>query len=149
MRSLVLPFSLLAALTLAACGSSGKSVDGTLFQGTATVTVAAAPCAACDPASTVAIAVSASGVSPKTVSVPGNGCGCIAFTNDDTAPHQIVSSPYPNNTDCPDLNMPSGGITTGKSFTARMTLTVAKSCSWYDALNLPPVGGGGGGGGGY
>ncbi len=151
MRSLA-PSPLLAALALAACGSSSKSVDGTLFQGTANVTAATAACAACDPVSTVAVTIAATGVSPKAVTVPDDGCGCIAFTNDDTAPHQLVSSPYPSNTDCPDLNMPAGGIAKGQSFTARITLTAARTCGWYDALNLPPApsgGGGGGGGGGY
>ncbi len=152
MRSTTIPLALLAGLALAACGSSGKTVDGTLFQGTANVTLAAAACTACDPASTVAVAINSTGVSPKTATVPGSGCGCIVFTNDDTAAHQIVSSTYPNNADCPDLNMPAGGIGKGQSFTARISLTVAKTCGWYDALNLPPApggGGGGGGGGGY
>jgi hypothetical protein len=138
----------LAAVALSACGSS-SSVDGSIFQGTASILVAAAPCATCDPASMANVAIDATGVSPKTVAVPGSGCGCIVFTNNDTAAHQIVSSPYPTNTDCPDLNMPAGGIPKGQSFTARMTPTVAKTCGWYDALNLPPAPGGGGGGGGY
>lgn len=151
MRSPTISFALLAALALAACGSSSKSVDGTIFQGTATITVATAACGACDPATTVAVAIDSTGVTPKTATVPGSGCGCIVFTNNDTAAHQIVSSTYPNNLDCPELNMPAGGIPKGQAFTARLMETVAKTCGWYDALNLPPSpgGGGGGGGGGY
>lgn len=92
----------------------------------------------------VTITLTASGPSPRDVSVPGGGC--VVFQNNDTVPHWMNSDPHPLHTDCPDLNEPQP-IPPGQAspvahldFGPPQTIpTIPKSCGFHDHLN-PPFG---------
>jgi plastocyanin len=110
---------ILAAVALAAlvasCGKSSSPTEPTT-GGTMT--------------SVGAIAITGSGVSPKTLGV-GFG-GKVTITNNDSAPHELSSNPHPFHTDCPEINSPV--LTTGQSFTATMA-SKAETCGFHDHLN--------------
>jgi len=100
------------ALTAAACGSdspsspSGGGNDGTIA---ATLTI------------------SASGISPKTVTVPVGSR--VTIVNNDTRSHNMNSDPHPEHTQCPALNV--GVLTSGQSRTSQ-NLTTARGCGIHD-----------------
>jgi hypothetical protein len=76
------------------------------------------------------ITLSSTGVSPKTSSVFGGSL--VNILNDDIVPHQIVSNPNPEQTDCPELNSPA--LAPGDAFVA----TIAnrdETCGFNDILN--------------
>ena len=81
-------------------------------------------------ASAGAIMMTASGVSPKTLTV-GYGAK-VTITNNDSAPHEFSSNPHPVHTDCPEINAPV--LTMGQSFTATMAGR-AETCGFHDHLN--------------
>ncbi len=76
------------------------------------------------------ITITASGVTPKTLTV-GFG-GKVTIMNNDSAPHEFSSNPHPVHTDCPEINAPV--LTTGQSFTATMAGRV-ETCGFHDHLN--------------
>jgi len=101
--------ALVALVALASCGGDGGGGGET---GT------------CNPSSTAAITISASGVSPTAVCVlPG---GTVTFTNSDSAQHDI--EPIGN---CPALAL--GQLAPSESKTA--TFSSAQICTFEDADN--------------
>jgi hypothetical protein len=104
MRAFTFLFSVLAAALVPACGGD----DG--------------GCTA-----TGDVAIAATGVAPKLVRVPGGGC--VRFTNQDTAPHEMASDPHPTHGNCPELNV--GVIPAGQSQTAQM-FGGPKTCGFHE-----------------
>ncbi len=105
LRSIVLAAAA-ASLALAGCGSSAQC------SGTVTVTLASA------------------GEDPKAVTI--RSVDCVAFVNQDSVAHQLVSNPHPNHTDCPWLNGPR--LATGATFTASPSGGMS-TCGWHDHLD--------------
>lgn len=98
-------------LACAACGSSGSGTNPSAV-GTSAAT----------------IAITSSGVSPKTVQVsPGSR---VTFTNDDTRSHQMYSDPHPEHTDCPEFDQ-VGFLAPGQSRTTG-NLNTARTCGFHD-----------------
>ena len=100
-------------LACAACGSSGSGSDTNPSPvGTSAAT----------------IAITSSGVSPKTVQVsPGSR---VTFTNNDTRSHQMYSDPHPEHTDCPEFDQ-VGFLAPGQSRTTG-NLNTARTCGFHD-----------------
>jgi plastocyanin len=103
----------LIALTAAACitGGCGESATGPSKEATITITAA--------------------GVSPKEVRL--EAWNQVVFVNNDTQPHNIVSDPVNEHTQCPGINnvgfLPPGAT--------RQTLTLLSGvCGFHDHLNL-------------
>ena len=100
------------AMTAAGCGSdspsspSGGGNDGTIA---ATLTI------------------TASGISPKTVSVPVGSR--VTIVNNGPGSHDMNSDPHPEHTQCPALNV--GVLTAGQSRTSQ-NLTTARTCGMHD-----------------
>ena len=100
------------AMTAAGCGSdspsspSGGGNDGTIA---ATLTI------------------TASGISPKTVSVPVGSR--VTIVNNGPGSHDMNSDPHPEHTQCPALNV--GSLTAGQSRTSQ-NLTTARTCGMHD-----------------
>ncbi len=118
-RALSKSASILAAVALAALTAScSKSYSPTEPTTGGTMT------------SVGSIAITASGISPKALTV-GYG-GRVTFTNNDAAPHELSSNPHPVHTDCPEINSPV--LLTGQSFTATMASKV-ETCGFHDHLN--------------
>jgi plastocyanin len=111
----------LAVLVLTpACGGGGSSIPpqpSTSASGTASNTV---------------ITITASGASPKNVTVPVGSQ--ITFVNNDSITHLMFSDPHPEHTDCPDINQ-VGYLSPGQS---RQTgnMNIARTCGFHDH-NLP------------
>lgn len=78
----------------------------------------------CTPRSTAAVAIAATGVTPKAVCVLPTGM--VTFTNGDTVPHDIQSGVA-----CPQLNL--GAIAASASVTA--TFPTAATCPFHDELD--------------
>src|SRR5688572_4747647 len=116
------PFSIgapsaLVVLALAGCGGSG---GGPAAPG------APAPAPAAPASFTVT--VSATGASPRELRVPVGSR--VAFVNQDTRSHQMMSDPHPLHTDCPEINA-VGTVERGET---KMTgvFSVQKSCGFHD-----------------
>jgi plastocyanin len=78
----------------------------------------------------VTITITASGVSPRTLSVsPGTQ---ITFINNDSRIHQMSSDPHPEHTDCPEINF-QGQLSPGER---RQTgnLNAVRNCGFHDHL---------------
>ena len=85
---------------------------------------------ACGPSSSATLTLSASGISPKTLTVaPGS---TITYQNTDSATHQPTSNPHPTHIECPELN--GGSIPPGSSNTVTVSPS-AKTCGIHDHLN--------------
>ena len=118
-RALSKSASILAAVALAALTAScSKSYSPTEPTTGGTMT------------SVGSIAITASGVAPKALTV-GYG-GRVTITNNDAAPHELSSNPHPVHTDCPEINSPV--LLTGQSFTATMASKV-ETCGFHDHLD--------------
>ena len=111
--------TLAAVVQLAACGGSSTSTGSsnppttpntTLTLGLPTVTITAA------------------GVSPKQLEIAVGGR--VAFTNNDSIPHEMASDPHPTHENCPPINEVSA-LPAGQS---RQTgvFTVARTCGYHD-----------------
>ena len=111
--------TLAAVVQLAACGGSSTSTGSssppttpntTLTPGLPTVTI------------------TATGVSPKQLEIAVGSR--VAFTNNDSIPHEMDSDPHPTHGDCPPINEVSA-LPSGQS---RQTdiFTVARSCGYHD-----------------
>jgi hypothetical protein len=141
---------------LAACGGSDSSSPNLKWTGTIIVTGTAAAGTACAAGQTQTITITATGATPASVTVPGDGC--VEFVNMDSIPHEPSSSPHPTHGCLPDFNpnppagFPAGTgpvlAANGGTFTTPalgIGLTAAgKTCGWHDHLNPPPVGSPGG-----
>ncbi len=97
----------------------------------------AALCAACGSgASTTSpsiepaavIVITATGVSPKTVSVTRGSQ--VQFVNNDSRSHQMNSDPHPEHTDCPELN--SVGFLSPGVKRQTGNLNTARTCRFHD-----------------
>jgi len=111
-----LPVSLALAAALvgtAACSSGGSSTSPT--PGTPNP-------------SSATIAITPSGVSPKTVTIsPG---GQVTFVNNDTRSHDMESDPHPEHSDCPALGQ-VGFLLPGQSRTSG-NLNEVRTCGYHD-----------------
>src|SRR5205085_12626542 len=94
------------ALTAAACGSDSPSSPSGGNDGTIAAT----------------LTITASGTSPKTVTVPVGSR--VTIVNNDSKTHNMNSNPHPEHTDCPALNV--GGLSAGQSRTSQ-NLTTART----------------------
>jgi plastocyanin len=72
--------------------------------------------------------IASSGVSPRTLTVPVGSR--VTFVNNDSRPHDMVSNPHPEHTDCPAIN-DVGFLQAGQT---RQTgnLTVTRTCGFHD-----------------
>jgi plastocyanin len=83
------------------------------------------------PVATTVITITASGVSPKNVTVPAGSQ--VTFTNNDSRTHDMQSDPHPEHDDCPEL-MQVGFLRVGESRTSG-NLNVAQTCTYHDNMN--------------
>jgi len=107
---------LAAALAGGACGGSSPS--------------APAP-ATTQPAASLTVTITATGVSPRSLQVPMGGR--VTFVNSDTRTHQFMSDPNPLHNDCPSINE----IATIAPGQTRQTGTfdVRRTCGYHDHMN--------------
>ena len=77
------------------------------------------------------ITITASGVSPKTLTVPRGSQ--VTFVNNDRIPHDMQSDPHPEHTDCPQLAQ-VGFLTPGQSRQSG-NLNTARTCGYHDHNN--------------
>jgi plastocyanin len=114
--------ALALACALAACGGGG----GGGSSPAAPATPAPTPTPAEPSAATITI--TASGVDPKSVTIPVGGR--VTFTNRDGVAHEMASDPHPLHTDCPEINV-VGALGPGAS---RQTgaFTRARTCTYHD-----------------
>jgi plastocyanin len=79
------------------------------------------------------ITITASGVSPRTVTVAAGSR--VTFVNNDSRPHEMNSDPHPEHTECTEINV--GDIQAGASRTTQ-NLTRVRTCGFHDH-NQPTV----------
>ncbi len=118
-------FAAAAALSVAVAGCGGDDSP----------TAPTGPTAPTDGGSggpvTATITITASGVSPSSVTVaPGSR---VTFVNNDSRPHEPASDPHPTHGSCPPLDQ-IGFIAAGQSRTSG-NLNTAGTCSYHDHLN--------------
>ncbi|MFN8058432.1 MAG: hypothetical protein U0Q12_04655 [Vicinamibacterales bacterium] len=111
-RDAYVPLAL--ALFAAACGGSSPTTPST------------PPSSGGNSATTITI--SASGVSPKTITVTLGAR--VTFVNGDSRSHDMTSDPHPDHTDCPELNQ-VGFLTAGQSRESGNLVTV-RTCGFHD-----------------
>jgi plastocyanin len=76
------------------------------------------------------ITISASGVSPKELTVvPGTR---VLFTNNDARPHDMASDPHPEHDTCRELNL--GTLNPGQS-RETLNLVTVRTCGFHDHDN--------------
>jgi len=109
---------LILALLFASCGGGNST-----------------PTTPAPPANPYTFTLTASGVSPKQLTVPLGTR--VLFVNQDSRRHDVASDPHPDHTDCTEVNS-VGVLTTGLS---RETgnLVAAKTCGFHDHDNPPPT----------
>lgn len=74
------------------------------------------------------ITITASGVSPSTVTVPVGSR--VAFVNNGSRPVAMSSDPHPNHTDCPNIDA-TGLVQPGQTGTTGV-LSTARRCGFHD-----------------
>ena len=118
---------LLFALGLAAVLAFGVGACGGGSSSPSTPSTPA-PTATPPPGGAATFTIVAGVVSPKQVEI--NVGQRVAFVNNDTATHEMLSDPHPQHTDCPPINE-VGGLAPGQ---ARLTgvFTVARTCGFHD-----------------
>jgi plastocyanin len=84
------------------------------------------------PPMTAQITITATGVSPKEVTVARGGR--VTFVNDDGRPHDVFSDPDHAGTDCPAINL-VGFLTAGRRGDTG-PLDVARRCGYHDHLAI-------------
>ena len=104
---------LAAALAGGACGGSSPS--------------APAP-AITQPAASLTVTITATGVSPRSLQVPMGGR--VTFVNSDSRTHEMNSDPHPVHTDCPEINAVSF-LAVGQSKQTDPLNTV-RTCGFHD-----------------
>jgi plastocyanin len=107
------------ALAAAACG--GSSGGGGITQ----------PSGGGGTTTTTTITITASGVSPKTITVARGAQ--VTFVNNDVIPHDMESDPHPEHTDCPQLSQ-VGFLNPGQSKQSG-NLNTARTCGYHDHNN--------------
>jgi hypothetical protein len=108
-RSLVLLSTL--AITAIACGSDSPSSPSGGNDGTIAAT----------------LTISATGITPKAVTVPVGSR--VTIINNSNGSHDMNSDPHPEHTQCPALN--GMFLTAGQSRTSQ-NLTTARACGMHD-----------------
>ena len=98
------------AATFAACSSKGSSTTSPSIEPSAV------------------IVITASGVSPRTVTVARGSQ--VQFVNNDSRTHQMNSDPHPEHTDCPELN--SVGFLSPGQKRQTSNLNTARTCRFHD-----------------
>jgi plastocyanin len=118
---------LLFALGLAAALAFGVGACGGGSSSPSTPSTPA-PTATPPPGGAATITIVAGVASPKQVEI--NVGQRVAFVNNDTASHEMLSDPHPQHTDCPPIDE-VGGLAPGQ---ARLTgvFTVARTCGFHD-----------------
>lgn len=109
-----------AALAAAACSGGGSSSTAT------------APSGGTPPASNATVTITASGVSPKTVTIAAGGQ--VTFINNDSQTHNMQSDPHPEHTDCPEIGQ-VGFLTPGESRNTG-NLVIVRTCGYHDHDNF-------------
>ena len=106
--------SLAAVLAFAMSGCAGSDADG--------------PTSPSPNPGSVTITITSSGVSPQNVTVAAGAQ--VTFRNSDTRPHDMMSDPHPEHSDCPQINQ-VGVIQPGNS---RQTgnLSTVRNCGFHD-----------------
>ena len=99
------------AVTAAGCGSDSPSSPSGGNDGTVAAT----------------LTITASGISPKTVTVPVGSR--VTIVNNDTRAHDVNSDPHPEHTQCPALNV---GVLTASQSRTSQNLTTTRSCGMHD-----------------
>jgi plastocyanin len=84
--------------------------------------------------SSATITITASGVSPGTVTISAGGR--VTFVNNDSRAHDMASDPHPEHTACPALN-DVGFLSPGQSRTSG-NLNTVRTCGFHDH-NQPDV----------
>ncbi len=72
--------------------------------------------------------ITASGVSPQTVTIAAGGR--VTFVNNDSRSHDMSSDPHPDHTDCPAIGT-VGFLSPGQT-KATANLTVVRRCGFHD-----------------
>lgn len=83
------------------------------------------------PSTALTITISATGASPRTLTVPVGSR--ITFVNNDGRIHEMTSDPHPSHEDCPELNQ-VGFLNPGQQRESG-NLVVARTCGFHDHLN--------------
>jgi hypothetical protein len=100
------------------------------------VVAAIVPGASCNsplsPSSVATFTITAAGVTPKEVRI--KAFNHVSFTNNDDRPHQIMSDPINEHTQCPAINE-VGYLPPGSTRDTR-TLSLTLVCGFHDHLNL-------------
>lgn len=112
-----LPPAALVVLALAGCGGSG---GGPAAPG--------APAPAPSAPASFTVTLTASGASPRELRVPVGSR--VAFVNQDTRSHQMMSDPHPLHTDCPEINA-VGTIDRGETKLTGV-FAIEKACGFHD-----------------
>ena len=84
------------------------------------------------PSSAATFTITATGVTPKEVRI--KAWNHVSFTNNDDRPHQMMSDPINEHTQCPAINE-VGYLPPGSTRDTR-TLSLTLSCGFHDHLNL-------------
>lgn len=83
------------------------------------------------PANPNTITITASGVSPKQLTVaPGSR---VLFVNNDTRAHEMASDPHPDHQDCPPIN--SVGLLNPTQSRETTNLIDVRTCGFHDHQN--------------
>lgn len=117
-----------AAVLAVACG--GSSDNG----GTGGTPISPGPPNNPNPTPTNTITITASGVSPQSVTVPAGSR--VTFVNNDSRAHEMNSDPHPTHGDCPAID-DVGFLAPGQSKQTG-NLTNARTCGYHDH-NQPNV----------
>ena len=102
--------AILVSMVVAACGGGASAPSAPSSAGTRTITI------------------TATGVSPASLTVPAGAR--VTFVNNDTRRHDMTSDPHPDHTDCPEINV-VGALQPGQS---RETgnLVAMRTCGYHD-----------------
>lgn len=113
-----LPAAALVAVALAGCGGSGGGPS------------APAPPASPAAAPALTVTITATGVTPRELSVPIGAE--VTFVNQDSRSHQMMSDPHPLHTGCVEINA-VGMLSRGESRTTA-PFTGRKACGFHDNM---------------
>ena len=109
---------LLVCLLFVSCGGSNGS-----------------PAPSPTPSNPYTFTLTASGVSPKDLTVPIGTR--VLFVNQDSRAHDMVSDPHPEHTDCTEIN--TVGVLNNAQSRETLNLVTVKTCGFHDHNNPPPT----------
>jgi len=115
----VVIFVVVLCLLLASCGGGGNPSPGPSPT----------------PTNPYTFTLTASGVSPKELTVPIGTR--VLFVNQDSRGHDVASDPHPEHTDCTEINA-VGVLNNGQS-RETLNLVTTKTCGFHDHDNPPPT----------